>query len=133
MRDPFITTVLPFLADDLAARGGIEIIPCTCPTNGPCLGTEDDLPEIILVFQPVNEDEDDNGSGPADLPGDEDFDDDLDNDEDDEFEFELTDEAIAEIEREQDRQEVAHLGKIIDNMVYIVGMHAALVQNKVGS
>lgn len=130
MRDPFLNTILPFLANDLAARGRIEIIPCTCPPGGPCLGTEDE-PVTLVFIEALNDDEDDNGSAPAAEPGDDEFDEDFDDEED--FEFELTPEGIAEIEREQDRQEVAHLGKIIDNMVYIVGMHAALVQNKVGA
>lgn len=134
MRDPFLNTILPFLANDLAARGGIEIIPCTCPAGGPCLGTEDDVEaeaiRTILVFG-LSNDDDDSNSGPAAHLSDEDDLDDLDDEE--EFEFELTPEGIAEIEREQDRQDVAHLGKIVDNMVYIVGMYSALVQHKVGA
>jgi hypothetical protein len=126
--------VLPFLADELAAKAGIEIIPCTCPAGGPCLGLEDEPVATILIFS-VDSDEDDNDGGPSDPMGDEhDFDDDLDDDDDDEdFTFQLTPEGIAEIEREQDRQEVSHLGKVVDNMVYITGMYAALVQNKVGA
>jgi hypothetical protein len=132
MRHQF-TTVLPFLADELAAKAGIEIIPCTCPAGGPCLGLEDEPVATILIFT-ADSDEDDNEGGPSGLLDDpEDLDDDLDNDEDDNFEFQLTPEGIAEIEREQDRQEVSHLGKVVDNMVYITGMYAALVQNKVGA
>jgi hypothetical protein len=132
MRHPF-TTVLPFLADELAAKAGIEIIPCTCPAGGPCLGLEDEPVATIMIFT-AESDEDDNEGGASGLLDDpEDLDDDLDNDEDDNFEFELTPEGMAEIEREQDRQDVSHLGKIVDNMVYVVGMYSALVQNKVGA
>ena len=101
--------------------------------DGPAPDQVEDEPVTIIFISALNEDEDDNGSGPADQPlsDEDDLDDDLDDDED--FEFELTPEGIAEIEREQDRQDVAHLGKIVDNMVYIVGMYSALVQNKVGA
>ena len=132
MRDPFLNTSLPFLANELAAKGGIDIF-CTCPPDGPCFGTEDE-PVTIVFIQALNDDEDDNGSGPADLPNDDDLDDDFDADEDgEEFEFELTEEGQAELERVENREEVASLGKTIDNMVYIVGMYTALVQNKVGA
>jgi hypothetical protein len=117
MRDPFLNIVLPFLADEMSKKG-VEIDPCTCPTDGPCLGTEDG-PEAMLVIQAMN---DDFGFDPAAagfvMP---DYTDD----------FELTDEGAEELERQDNRDAVAHLGGIIDNMVYIVGMYTALVQNKV--
>ena len=122
MRDPFLNIALPFLADELAAKDGVEVEPCSCPTDGPCLGLEDGL-EVILVIQAMNDDAGDPGPAGIDFepPYHDSFDD----------EFELTGEGQEEVERLENRDAVADLGKIIDNMVYVVGMYTALVQNKV--
>ncbi|BBB99684.1 MULTISPECIES: hypothetical protein [Bradyrhizobium] len=131
MRDPFFTTVLPFLADDLAARGGIQIADCNCPPDGPCLGLED-MPEVVVIVQAMNDDDFDDGSGAAEPPYDP-FDDNFDDDDDFEDDDVISEEELAAIEREENRQAVDHLGGVIDNMVYIVGMYTSLVQNKVGA
>ncbi|WLB04137.1 hypothetical protein [Bradyrhizobium elkanii] len=128
MRDPFFTTVLPFLADELAARGGIQIADCNCPAGGPCLGLEDE-PDAIVIIQAMNDDDFDDGSGAAEPPYNP-FDDNFDDDFDDDV---ISEDELAAIEREENRQAVDHLGGVIDNMVYIVGMYTALVQNKVGA
>ncbi|WP_316207503.1 hypothetical protein [Bradyrhizobium sp. SZCCHNR3118] len=142
MRDPFLNVVLPFLADELAKRG--ETPDCSCPSDGPCLGDENQ-PNIILVIQAMNADEDEGGFDPGSMgfmpfPGfttDQLLDDPDDLDDEDEVEdfedgeFVITAEGIAELERQQKREAVEHLGKLIDNMVYIVGMYTSLVQGQV--
>ncbi|WFU52205.1 hypothetical protein QA639_21090 [Bradyrhizobium pachyrhizi] len=123
----------PLLADQIAARGGIEIADYNCPPGGPCLGLEDGpgIPDAIVFIQAMNSDDDfDNGSGAAEPPYHPSFDDEFDNDHDDDV---LSDDEMKEIEREENRETVDHLGGIIDNMVYIVGMYTSLVQNKVGA
>jgi hypothetical protein len=122
MRDLSPLTVMPFLADEPAQRGGVEIIPCSCPEGGPCLGLKDAPssldPDFVIIVNSVG----DAMAEPSFDPGMAGF----------EPSFFVTEEGLEEMEREEDRAQVEQLGEIIDNMVYIVGMYTGLVQDKVG-
>jgi hypothetical protein len=120
MRDKNLKTILPFLADDLVLRnGGLEILPCTCPPGGPCLGIEDEPPDpdFVIVVNSVGEAMSEPSWRDLDA-GPDGF----------EPEFFVTEEGAEELERQDNRDAVANLGQIVDNMVYIVGMYTGLVQ-----
>jgi hypothetical protein len=130
MRDQHLHTILPFLADDLAKRGGIEILPCTCPPGGPCLGSEDEAsndPDFVIIIDTLGQamaepswrdldtTQDSGLAGLGEFAG----------------SLFVTEEEEEELERQENRDAVSQLGGIIDNMVYIVGMYTSLVQKTV--
>jgi hypothetical protein len=123
MRDPYLASVLPFLLSELAQRGAEEPAPCDCPP-GVWLGLNNDEasddPDFIIIIDTLSdimsERPDVLDAGPAGF---------------DEDQFELTEEGQEELERQENRAEVEHLGKIIDSMVNIVGLYTVMVQEKV--
>jgi hypothetical protein len=122
MRDPFLSAFLPMLAAGLNQSGAEALTPCGCPP-GACLGLDGDDeasndPTFVIIIDTIG----DIMSEPEMDAGAAGFDPDS---------FELTDEAQEELERQDDRAQVEHLGTIIDNMVHIVGMYTALIQDKV--
>jgi hypothetical protein len=118
MTDPYLSV---FVAAGLNHSGTDASSPCD-RAPGACLGLNDDEapsnPDFVVetIGDITPEQEIETGASAAGF---------------DSGCFEVTEEGEEELERRDNRVQVEHLGKIIDNMVHIVGMYTALLQDKV--